>query len=117
MGEETHSKKDRGRRGWLLLEVPSQASMSSSSKSIGKVTFENEDEVDVWLNDLNIGSYAKAIKNEGYTTLGFIKDASWEDMKELAEKTAMKTPHEKALLRGWEEFAHQDCIPLRQNYT
>ena len=60
--------------------------------------------IDVWLDELDLGGYAAAVKEEGYTTLRFLKDAEEQDLDEMAQGIGMKRPHARTLKRAWKQL-------------
>ena len=60
--------------------------------------------IDEWLDELDLGGYAAAVKEEGYTTLRFLKDAEEQDLDEMAQGIGMKRPHVRTLKRAWTQL-------------
>ena len=60
--------------------------------------------IDEWLDELDLGGYAAAVKEEGYTTLRFLKDAEEQDLDEMAQGIGMKRPHVRTLKRAWKQL-------------
>ena len=88
----------------LMLAQAEAASAEEAAAKVASPGPKSGPTIDEWLDELDLGGYAAAVKEEGYTTLRFLKDAEEQDLDEMAQGIGMKRPHVRTLKRAWKQL-------------
>ena len=67
----------------------------------------DEPTLDSWLASLDLAQFTAAVKQEGYTTLRFLKVAQPEDIDEMMTDVQMKKPHKRMFKAAWQDLLQQ----------
>eukprot|EP01043_Picozoa_sp_COSAG02_P045990 COSAG02_NODE_4261_length_5577_cov_3.258306_1_plen_454_part_10 len=81
----------------LTMQAEEAAAVAASPASSGPT-------IDEWLAELDLGEYAAAMKEQGYTSIRLLTAAEEEDLDELAQDVGMKKLHLRVLKRTWKSL-------------
>ena len=70
--------------------------------------------LDAWLDELELGAYASAMRDAGYSSLRFLRAAAREDLEEMLAHIQMKKPHARVFLSAWAELAGATPAPIEE---
>jgi hypothetical protein len=68
--------------------------------------------IDAWLASIELGGYSSEIKQLGYESLTFLREAHLAEIEEIIRDLKMKRPQARRLIGAWTELANDEPSSL-----